>query len=626
MFLDEVKNDDKRIADAWKEDSNGILVFVSPNLLTLFVSMTSSKTGLFSVIVGAFIIEFYKTLSPDSGNQTVVLLGQLANFPNGTYSNTANQPFSPSASMIWVNAMWLISFVLSLASALVTTLLQQSARGYLETSYPPSDPNHRARVRSFLFLGTEFYKTRFPVRMAPTLLHFSVFLFFVGLVVLFHTINKNVAIALDVSVGVFALAYIALSILPCLDLACPYRTPMSYILWYPLHTILSFAALFLRWFAEVLHGCLVQPNLDYENATSSQRILVRWLNSGEYAFKTHWQYVTDGPGKSLINRAINTQGDGDRKIVARLFNLVLGDKSKLQKLVASIPRDKVLELIPLIESGRIVLREPLAILLRSCTTGTHAAGPDEDVRRRSLLICLDAIHYIAKTPRIPDLNFVRTNFANVGLMRGLWNDSDTAIRFTSRSICALLAKQVVSEPLEEPQLRWLQDVTGEAPHVILNASFDIVTRNRMNFKSFVYGVLSSPVGDFPTDDSFKETLAILLDVGTDVNFERDHSRGQLIDQVEWVQQDDPQDSREVVDKLRSMFPFLSPPFPTPTSPPPPFLSHYDVPFVDSNLVHYHSTIPLPDSRVPFPTQLTHSLTSNVPRGGNVQSLSTPPPL
>jgi hypothetical protein len=31
IYLDEVKEDDKRISDAWKDDSNGILVFVSPN-------------------------------------------------------------------------------------------------------------------------------------------------------------------------------------------------------------------------------------------------------------------------------------------------------------------------------------------------------------------------------------------------------------------------------------------------------------------------------------------------------------------------------------------------------------------------------------------------------------------
>jgi hypothetical protein len=33
MYLDEVKEEDKRISDAWKEDSNGILVFVSPYIL-----------------------------------------------------------------------------------------------------------------------------------------------------------------------------------------------------------------------------------------------------------------------------------------------------------------------------------------------------------------------------------------------------------------------------------------------------------------------------------------------------------------------------------------------------------------------------------------------------------------
>jgi hypothetical protein len=32
-YLDEVKKDDERIAKAWNDDSTGILVFVSPNLL-----------------------------------------------------------------------------------------------------------------------------------------------------------------------------------------------------------------------------------------------------------------------------------------------------------------------------------------------------------------------------------------------------------------------------------------------------------------------------------------------------------------------------------------------------------------------------------------------------------------
>jgi len=130
MYLGEVKEDDQRITDAWKEDANGILVFVSLNLLvSLFISMTSLKTGLFSATVGAFIIEFYKKLSPDSGAQTVALLQQIShqlpNPPNSTNSNTGDQSSSHGTAMVWVNAMWLISLVLSITSALIATLLQQ---------------------------------------------------------------------------------------------------------------------------------------------------------------------------------------------------------------------------------------------------------------------------------------------------------------------------------------------------------------------------------------------------------------------------------------------------------------------------------------------------------------------
>ena len=44
MFLDEVKEEDNRITDAWKEDANSIVTFVSLNLLLvpMFVPTTSS--------------------------------------------------------------------------------------------------------------------------------------------------------------------------------------------------------------------------------------------------------------------------------------------------------------------------------------------------------------------------------------------------------------------------------------------------------------------------------------------------------------------------------------------------------------------------------------------------------
>ena len=561
MYLDEVKEDDQRITDAWKEDANGLLVFVSLNVMvSLFVSMTNLKTGLFSATVGAFIIEFYKQLSPDSGSLTVNYLDQISkqigNFPSGNYSYAPISSPPPSASIVLVNAMWMISLVLSLTSALIATLLQQWARRYVETPKVPSEPKDRARVRWFLFLGTDFYKMRLLVEIAPTLLHLSVYLFFAGLVVTFHTINKKVAIAVDVSVGVFGLAYVMLSILPCLDVKCPYRTPMSYILWYPCHIFLSFTAHCIHWLVKRLHECFVEPSPDGIISSPRQRKLVKWIISRENAIKKHWRYLIDGFRKSVINDAINAQ-EGDNRIITWLFGVLsLSDKTKLRKLAAGIPRDKTLNLIRPTELGSFqVIREPLAILLRSSVAGTGATGPDEDVRKRSLFVCLDAIHPIAKASTIPDLTFVRVNFANIGLMRTLWNDSDTTIRFISRSICALVARQVIRGSLEEPQLRWLQEVTGETSNTIYNAN--IATRDRMNFKSFVYGVLSSSnqAGGLPTE-SFKETLAILLGVrtsqGTEVYFDMTAFENRLFEELEWLQQDDPQPGYDVVKSLREI--------------------------------------------------------------------------
>ena len=128
----------------------------------MFVTVTGSKTGLFSAIVGAFIIEFYKKLSSDPGDQTAALLQQISlqlpNSPNSTNLNTANRPSSPGTTMVWVNTLWLISLVLSLTCALIATLLQQWARRYIETPKYPNTLKYRARVRSLLLVGTKSYK------------------------------------------------------------------------------------------------------------------------------------------------------------------------------------------------------------------------------------------------------------------------------------------------------------------------------------------------------------------------------------------------------------------------------------------------------------------------------------
>ena len=521
--------------------------------------MTSSKTGLFSAIVGAFIIEFYKRLSADSGNQTVALLQQislqLSNSPNITISNTANQPSPPGAAMVWVNILWLISLVLSLTCALFATLLQQWARRYIETPKTADVPRHRARVRSLLLVGARLYKIPLIVEILPTLLHLSVFLFFGGLMITFHTIHKRLAIAVDVAVGLSGLAYIAMSILPCLDMRCPYRTPISHILWYPCHVFSSVAALCLD---DCVRG-LQRRNLVFPRGR-------RWITSRRSAASDQSdqrRHFTGGLEKTIVCRAVQMLKDGDSRRVTWLFNqLALGDRSKFLKFAASIPRHRIPHLILPNEIHSLPLAS-LLVLLRSSVTGT--SWVDDDIRKRSLLVGLHAICHIAKAATLPDLDFMRNYLSTTDHKGELWWNDDSFIRTISRSICALVARKVVRKnQLGESDLRWLQDVIGGSSNAILEAS--VTVRDQMNLKAFVIGVLSHPQSNFSTMDVtlFNETLAILLNERTgDQNGHYSAAadwRNQLFEEIERIRQYDPEGGRDVFDILHSVFPSLVTPF------------------------------------------------------------------
>jgi hypothetical protein len=496
--------------------------------------------------------------------------------------------------MVWVNAMWLISLVLSLTCALIATLLQQWARRYIETPKSSNVLRHRARVRSLLLVGTKLYKIPLIVEMLPTLLHLSVYLFLAGLVITFHTIHKKVAIAVDVAVGVSGLAYLALSILPCVDVRCPYRTPISQILWYPCRAFLSFAAPFLN---RCSLGLCELPNQPAQSSGLS--------------VSHHWQYLTYGLEKSIFYRAVITLRDEDRGRVTWLFNqLALGDRHTFLKFAASIPRHKIPDLIPSIAS--VSFRESLLVLLRS-VVGIRpdlAAWLDSDVHRRSLLVCLHAIRHIAKAmaPTITDLDFMRDHFADTGLMSALRNDDDNSIRITSRSICALVARQVVRKrQLNVEDLHWLEDVTESSSNAILEA--DVTVRDRMNFKSFVYGALPNHVNDLTTEDaiSFNESLAILLGIRTDghIYFATPEWHNRLSEEVGRIQQNDPEGGREVFNRLHLILPSLSAAPPPRAAPPP-----HGVPPPLPRVVLLPPPPPIPP-QVPLPRAASPSFT--VPR-------------
>jgi len=204
------------------------------------------------------------------------------------------------------------------------------------------------------------------------------------------------------------------------------------------------------------------------------------------------------------------------------------EKDKIQDFVANTPGDMLAQLMSEpIESGKIVFRDRLLALLRSCAK--HTVELDEYARRRRLLVCLDAILRIVKassdpvSPSESVLNDIRTGFANIPLMRPLWADTDPHIRIISRSICALLARHLVRKRRPEVlELAWLEQIMEKSSGTMFNILGDISKADSTNFDSYIYGVLANQMVDLPakTATFFMEMVAVLASSGSQVDFRR----------------------------------------------------------------------------------------------------------
>ncbi|KAJ7659577.1 hypothetical protein DFH06DRAFT_1297191 [Mycena polygramma] len=220
VYISEAEKYDKSLVESWKSDMEGMLIFA----------------GLFSASLTAFLIESYKTLSPDSGDQTVKILAQisqqLASGFNGTaFPISAAPTFTPSSTSLVCNALWFISLGLSLTCALIATLLEQWARDFIHRADMRSAPLIRARIYSYLYYGMKRFNMHVVVDVIPLLLHASLLLFFAGLVAFLIPVNIIMAAITAILLFLVAMAYSILTFLPLLYTDCPYRTPLSGAFW-----------------------------------------------------------------------------------------------------------------------------------------------------------------------------------------------------------------------------------------------------------------------------------------------------------------------------------------------------------------------------------------------------------
>ncbi|KAJ7584328.1 hypothetical protein C8J56DRAFT_1053781 [Mycena floridula] len=216
IYIREAKIYDEGMVARWKVLMDGLLLFAA----------------LFSAVVTAFIIEGYKTLSPDPSAMTVVLLyqisQQLSTITNTTELNISLPDLNSSPTLaIITNIFWFLSLALSLTCALTATLIEQWASDYVRAIERREAPAIKARIRAYLFEGVENSNVAAIVEGTPLLLHASLFSFFIGLIFFLHPISGIITFLSAGILAVFGIAYLSATIAPLIDTASPIRTPLT---------------------------------------------------------------------------------------------------------------------------------------------------------------------------------------------------------------------------------------------------------------------------------------------------------------------------------------------------------------------------------------------------------------
>ncbi|KAJ7575005.1 hypothetical protein C8J56DRAFT_1172366 [Mycena floridula] len=215
-YVREAKIYDEGMVARWKVLMDGLLLFAA----------------LFSAVVTAFIIEGYKTLSPDPSAMTVVLLyhisQQLSTITNTTELQISLPDFATSPTLALItNIFWFLSLALSITCALTATLIEQWASDYVRAIERREAPAIKARIRSYLFEGVENSNVAAIVEGTPLLLHASLFSFFIGLIFFLHPISMIITFLAAGILAAFGVAYLSVTIAPLIDTASPIRTPLT---------------------------------------------------------------------------------------------------------------------------------------------------------------------------------------------------------------------------------------------------------------------------------------------------------------------------------------------------------------------------------------------------------------
>ncbi|KAF7291257.1 hypothetical protein MIND_01269500 [Mycena indigotica] len=212
LYMDIAQNFDKSLAETFNSDLDSLLIFA----------------GLFSAILSAFLIEVRRGLEEDLQSVTNTLLKNLIQVQaNASSIIPPTEPFSPTPSTRFVNALWFTSLTFSLLSALgasaakswVTQLAKLSGSSWSNASA------HCRRLR-----GIQRWHFAAFVQSLPFFLHVAFFLFGAGLVIILFQDDKSIGILTLALTSIVAILYVGNIVFSAIYPDSPYRTPLSGLL------------------------------------------------------------------------------------------------------------------------------------------------------------------------------------------------------------------------------------------------------------------------------------------------------------------------------------------------------------------------------------------------------------
>lgn len=227
----------------------------APDLFLRLGRMTIHHThqaGLFSAVLTAFNVQSYQLLQSASTDTTNALLQRIsaqldsfsvsASFVNSTRQSTsldsAQPPFRPPASAVWLNALWFSSLVCSLAAASIALMVKQWLHEL--ASGVSGSSRETDRRRQYRLNGILKWRIGTIVVAIPIVLQLALVLFLAGLIILLWTLHGTVAAIATSLAGVLVVFQFTVTILPSYHLDCCYLSPQAlavYSVVRPIHNI-----------------------------------------------------------------------------------------------------------------------------------------------------------------------------------------------------------------------------------------------------------------------------------------------------------------------------------------------------------------------------------------------------